>query len=334
MKTIEGKYAHNLYLDLLWREGGANTEVTVEGQGVHWRCFIERASRRCGIYFSEGPEYVLCFKRGRRNVADARTSSKEVALKAIGIWLSGATLPQLYNHCAVVDKNKRFMLRLEKELIRRVPELAAVVRRRFSKNGGSVFSKLVARQGPRSCTVEFYGNNRSPDAHFYWDKSEMFEFRARDRARLAAVLKRWVCAGAQPSEMGVEFPELKIGRLADYYEQGNPIEGVLIDEWDHIESFYKHYGADRYDEFQVSAFIAAMRTRGFDKMLCPGTSMWTLVLSRQHDHWTKGKSVVFNFEGTEMSFSDDGKKVEPRLPIALTPEIEAALLKLAAQKLK
>jgi hypothetical protein len=245
MKYVEEKYAKQLHHELTQRLAGEATTVTVDGMGLHWNCTAQRGPRRCSVACFDvgGPEYLTSFESEDADegeaMASARTSSSTGTLDAVEEWLNGAPPSLLYERFPFVDKWKRALLRVRDEVTERAPALGAEGVSEL-QNPQSEFCVLWFRHGECSCKISFYGKNRSPDAVFHWDGCKLFGFRASDSSRLAAVLERWICDHAMPSQMRLEFPWLEIGELADYYEQGNPLLGEFLQSWDFIEEHYNY----------------------------------------------------------------------------------------------
>jgi len=130
----------------------------------------------------------------------------------------------------------------------------------------------------------------------YWNKSSgLFGIQSHDRKFLAEIVKRWVCDRALPSEIRTEFPSVEMSTLADFYEQGNPIEGEFLQSWDFIERFYesqsKFYGESVNPMIEL---VKSIRKEGYDRKLRAGQSMMYLCLSRSRSHGNMGKShIVF-----------------------------------------
>ena len=119
------------------------------------------------------------------------------------------------------------------------------------------------------------------------------------------LIKRWVADTAMPSVLKNEFPEIEFGKLAEYYERGNGIEGEFIISWDDIERFYKELKPEKEDE--ILKLIRQMRTKGFDRTLRAGQSLYTLILSRSRRHGLKENqnsvSFTFNYIKSAMEVS-------------------------------
>lgn len=327
MKHVEEDYAKDLYSDLLSRFSQTEPEtiVLVEGAGVHWRCTAKRGADVGSVacFNSRGPEYLTSFRRDSKEIAMGRTSSKSDTINAIEDWLSGQQLSQLYVRFAFVDGEKRALESIRTKLLQLAPTLASVVKGELKHVMCDLY-ELWLRAADRSCKISFWGRNEFPDAMFHWDDCELFRFRANDQGFLAAITKRWLADRAMPSVLRVEFPSIEIGKLADYYEEGNGVEGEFVMSWDSIEEFYKRFALPFIP--LVHRFIAELRERGYDRYLRAGQSMILMVLSRSRRHGMRDDqpSITFRFRDDGMvMFVNDSERHFPA--IAVTPEIVAAL---------
>jgi ADP-heptose:LPS heptosyltransferase len=99
-----------------------------------------------------------------------------------------------------------------------------------------------------------------------------------------------------PSALKKEFPELDFGKLAQYYEKGNGIEGEFILSWDDIENFYQEL--EHENKREILKLIKQMREYGFDKTLRAGQSLYTMILSRSRRHGLRDNqdSISFSFD--------------------------------------
>jgi hypothetical protein len=100
-----------------------------------------------------------------------------------------------------------------------------------------------------------------------------------------------------PLALKNEFAGIDFGRLADYYENGQGIEGEFLLSWNEVEQFYLSC-SDLDKRHEILNLIKKMREKGFDKLLRAGTSLFTLVLSRSRRHGLKEgqNSIGFEFE--------------------------------------
>jgi hypothetical protein len=159
----------------------------------------------------------------------------------------------------------------------------------------------------------------------------LFRFEAKDNAALASVLSRWLADNAPPSAMRKEFPWLNIGRLADYYEKGNPVEGEFIESWDQMEGVYE--GSRFPPRTLVLPFIADLRRAGYDRKLRAGQSIWSLIVSRSRRPRLRPEQPLVSFQFRENSMeifsSTQGEERIFEIPIAMSDTVERVLQHLA-----
>lgn len=325
MKYPEEDVATGLFRALTQRFSSTTTTISIQGEGVHWKCTARRENSECAIhcfhYHSFGAEYFTDFKRDAKQSATARTSSREDTIEAVAEWLDGQTVADPYAHFSCVDRTKRALEQLRNAVIAVVPEL----RQASSLEPEQPISDcrfLRFLGNDRACDVSFTGRNLRPDARFSWDQCQLFQFQPEDASRLAPVLKRWLCDRAPPSAMRAEFTWLEIGELADYYENGRPIEGEFLQSWTGIEQFYRQQWCETWHD--VRAMIRAMRECGYDRVVRAGQSMSSLILSRSRRHGLEmGQPLVwFGFHPPLMDVQADFAGVELKdQRIQLTAEI-------------
>ena len=163
----------------------------------------------------------------------------------------------------------------------------------------------------------------------------MFRFNTDTSENLAAVVNRWIGEQTLPSQLRAEFSWLDIGKLADAYESGRPIEGEFLHSWDYMEHFYD----DMKQEFapDIRQFIAQIRTAGYDKNHFGRANLCgRLCYLARGRHGSEGNqsSVGFDFHPKGMNISTDLDFVQKTYPIDLTPEVDALLKKLEAQNIE
>jgi hypothetical protein len=338
MERIEASYARDLYDGLVARFAtiSAQTEITVAGIAGNWKCYATRGQRSCRVscFDVRGPEFLTRFEQDEKAVAAGRTPSQSETIDAVWRWLHDTELDAMYRHFKFVDWQKRELVRVRDFALRNTPSLSLDAPSELVYRTESAQCALWFRGETRSAQLYFYGRNEFPEAVFHWDQCELFRFKGDDCSALSAVLKRWLCDNALPSIMRKEFPWLSIGELADYYENGNPVEGEFMQSWDRIAQFYdsnkfppRHLVLPSKDF--VLPFIAELRRAGYDRKLRAGQSMWTLVLSRSRRHVLRDEqpSIRFQFrEGTMDVFSkSQGEEHLAGIPMILSGRIEKVL---------
>ena len=284
-------------------ESNPDIKISIEGAGVHWHCSVAIGTRQCVISCFDpsfmnleykGAEYYTSFESNGTDAATGRTFKRNNTIEAVKEWLDGKTVEELYFQFSFIDKNKRQLEGIKKEIIRLFPQLLECPVKDVTKEDFSGYSLWFKKEN-RSCRIYFYGYEAGPRWLFNWEDTLIFETSDTKIDRMGLLIKRWVADNAMPSVMTNEFPEIEFGKLAEYYERGNGIEGEFVDSWENIEQFYKRSNLEKKAE--ILNLIRQMRTRGFDKTLRAGTSLYTLILSRSRRHGLKENqnSVSFDF---------------------------------------
>jgi hypothetical protein len=333
MERNEQKYAQDLYDGLIARFSPISdqAQIAVTGGGVQWRCSAQRGPRSCwvGCFDVGGPEFLTFFEGDAKKVATGRISSLPETVDAIWTWLDGAPLPVMYERFCFVDWEKRKLLAIREFVLRAVPRLASGIRNELTVTGSGV-SHLWFRADARSAHLLFVSRHQSPVAVFHWDESELFRFEAKDNAALAAVLSRWLADNAPPSAIRREFPWLDIGRLADFYEKGSPVEGEFIESWDQMEGVYE--GSRFPPRTLVLPFIAQLRQAGYDRKLRAGQSIWSLIVSRSRRSRLRPEQPLVSFQFRENSMEvysrNHGEERILEVPIAMSDTVERVLQRL------
>ncbi len=330
MERNEQKYAQDLYEGLTARfaEIADQAQIAITGGGVQWRCSAQRGARSCwvGCFEVGGPEFLTFFEETGRKIAIGRTSSCRETVDAIWHWLDAAPLDAMYRRFCFVDREKRQLISIRESVLQSFPSLATAARNELTVTPSGV-SHLWFRNDMRSAHIHFAGRHDSPEAHFHWDESELFHFDAADVGALSAVLSRWLAANAPPSTLRKEFPWLEIGRLADFYEAGNPVEGEFIESWDQMESVYA--GSRFPPRTLVLPFIAELRRAGYDRKLRAGQSIWSLIVSRSRRPRLRPEQplVSFQFREATMEVFSSGEPEERifEIPIEMSETVERVL---------
>ena len=304
MERPQERFARQLYDEMTRQVVPSNREVqlSIEGAGVNWRVLVSLFDRtstvHCFALRDEEPEFLTFFGSAGQEIGTARTSSMRGTVKSILQWLNGEDLMSLYESFDFVDRRKRQLLSIRQTILQHAPSLKSGAELKY---WGSGIYYLWFRDRDRSAMMSFHGKNETPDAHCHWDECELFEFHAADLQFLANVLKRWLCDETKPSEMRKEFPALSIGKLADYYEEGKPIEGEFIYSWDRIEQIYDQFPFP--PKLRVLKLIKHLRQMGVDRKLRAGQSMFTFILSRSRRHGLRPEQpcILVEFQSeTEM----------------------------------
>lgn len=312
--------------------------ISVEGRGVHWDCGARKDVRSCsiGCFATRGkPGYFLSFEHDTQGQAWGRTFEAEEVLSAVGSWLQGQELELLYDQFEFIDRQKRSLAAMRKQMLEYCPELAQCATQDLHQIICDLY-ELWFRAKDRSCRLSYYGENVHPNAIFHWDECNLFVVQTDQFGQLALVLKRWLCDYTRPSDLEKEFPWVDVGQLARYYEEGRGIEGEFLLSWDRLEQFY----GERINRPFCSAvleMIAQMRKRGYDKTLRAGQSLYSLIVSRARRHGLREDqpSITFHFGDNNMDVCTNlagGMKLS--LPkIEFTAQIDDLLKQLEARNI-
>jgi|GEM_PF-1063082 len=336
MKQTAEDLARELYGELVRRFG--DESKSVEGAGVHWHCTAVRGDRDCRIHchtMRGECEYLTAYRQEAEAVAWSRIPSRGDTLTAVADWLDGVDRSGMYDRYGFVDAGRRKLSQLRDDVFTMQPDLLRSCETELRKHAADVYS-LYFRGNGRSCRVSFYGRNEWPDARFSWHDGQLFEYQTQDNTKFAAIVNAWIGDALAPSAMRTMFPWLTIGRLADYYEAGRPYEGKCVISWDTMEEFFDDSRFPLAD--QVLPFIRDMRSKGYERTLRAGQSLWSLVLSRSRSHGMRidQPCVAFRFHKSGMTVSNG---IEDRrnpvtmehAEILLTAEVDALLRQLEAR---
>ena len=338
MHYAEETQARNLYeaLSQTFLDSSPETEILIEGAGVHWLCRAARNGHMCVIDCFGRSEYAVSFQTNAVTEANGRTRQEEELIEAVRGWLQGQNLSELYRAFAFVDREKRFLEKFLEETLLAYPELSQRATAKLD-HGFIEFYQLWLSAQDRSSCVYFWGQDRFLHCEFCWDSPRLFELQAEATTQLPLLLKRWLCDYAMPSALEQEFTWLDTGRLAKYYEQGRGIEGEFVLSWDSIEAFYRET-ARLPQSSAILNLIAQMREKGYDRTLRAGTSMYTLILSRARRHgWLTTSILAFEFckDGMDV-YRELGGEAKPKLSspkIEYLPELEVLLEQLEAENI-
>jgi hypothetical protein len=330
MERNEQKYAQDLYDGLIARFSPLSEQarIATTGGGVQWRCSAQRDSRSCwtGCFEVGGPEFLTFFEEDGKKIATGRTGSQPETIDAIWTWLDRAPLATMYERFRFVDLEKRQLMDIRENALLAFRSLGAATRNELTVTPSGA-SHLWFRSNTRSAHIHFVSHYQSPEAVFYWDDCELFRFETGDHGPLGGVLSRWLADNAPPSALRREFPWLEIGRLGDFYERGNPVEGEFLESWNQTEGVY---GGSRFPpRTLVLPFIAELRRAGYDRKLRAGQSIWSLIVSRSRRPRLRPEQPVVSFQFHENSMEvyarDQNEERLHDIPIAMTDTVERVL---------
>lgn len=143
-------------------------------------------------------------------------------------------------------------------------------------------SHIELKDKERGCRVYPFCISEIPIYVFEWDDCPIFEISSTDIRRQVEIIKSWVLKRAALSEIQTQFPEIKLNKLAKYYEKGEGIKGEFIESWNETEAHFSPI--QHHSDKEVIRLIKEMREIGLNKSLRIGTRLSWLILSRARRH--------------------------------------------------
>lgn len=294
--------------------------LTLKEAGTQSECNIASRMRQCSIHCYaidrndlnfKGAEFYTVYLENGETIANGRTFDKLRAMDAIKRWMQNKSLDELYAEFDFIDEQKRKLNKLRDEINKLSPQLASISQNGVAEEPFTSFSLLFGDDN-RKCRIYYYGCEHNPRYVFNWDDSIIFEISGSANKKIDILITKWVLDKAMPSSLKAEFPDINFGKLAEFYEQGNGVEGEFILSWDNIEAFYRETNIDQ--KSPILQLIAQMRERGFDRTLRAGQSLFTLLVSRSRRHGLRpdqpSVSFSFNFIKTAMEVrTPKGEKI-------------------------
>lgn len=281
--------------------------ITLKEAGTQSECTITSQSRQCSIHCFDidrrdlkykGPEFYTTFIVDGKSIANGRTFDKYETMDTIRHWIQNKTIEELYSKFDFINQNKRQLEKLRADINASNTQLLTISQNEVVEENFSSYS-LWFKHDNRSCRIYYYGYEPNPRYIFNWDDCLIFETSSSDIKQISSLVKKWVFDKEMPSTLKMQFPEIEFGKLAEYYDKGNGIEGEFILSWDGIEDFYRELELDKKNE--ILKLIKQFREKGFEKTLRAGQSLYTLVLSRSRRHGLRANqdSVSFSFNFIE-----------------------------------
>ncbi|WP_299673456.1 hypothetical protein [uncultured Tenacibaculum sp.] len=135
----------------------------------------------------------------------------------------------------------------------------------------------------RGCRIyPYHFSSETPKYEFEWDDCPLFQISSNNVKRQVKIIKSWVLNKTKPSEIQTQFPEIKLNKLAEYYEKGEGIKGEFIESWDILEnSRAKSLSIEYYEEIKDELkLVKEMRSFNLHESLRIGSQLSVLILSR------------------------------------------------------
>ena len=313
--------------------------MSTYGGSVRIKCVAQAGQRSCTTACSlhilqqspQVPSFLAYFEQNTKSIAWGISSSQAEVMEAIQQWLQGSSLDVLYASFDFIDRDKRKLLDIQRSVLSETPLLGSSLQIELKEN--REWSALWFRGETRAVMVD----GSFTEAHFSWDQTSLFRWKVNDPTILATLIRSWISDDTAPSQMRIKFPWLVIGKLADYYERGNPVEGEFLQSWDDAERFIGNEQMQFPQRTAVFNLLEVFRKAGYDKIFRAGVPGKSLLLSRSRRHGLRAdlKCIQFSFaagEGTMDVFPNvTGAERIVGIPIALSKQVEQAVLQLADQ---
>ena len=313
----------------------------LEGAGVHWNCICESGNAKVSIYSSDksnikdnkgnSEEFIVSFFLGNSEISCGRSYNRKKVIESVENWVLNKSKFELHNNFPFVDKGLRMIKELEENWLIKHPNLENT--NRVIDNHGSGIIRFEINNDKRACWFTTTGENKELSIGFSIDKCMLFESQAENN-EIAEVLNRFLIEKENLSSLSKEFNWIISNDLVKAYENGNGIEGEFIESWNSIVRFYKEINEDYIND--VLTFISDLRSKGFEKTLRAGQSLYTFILSksRRHGLTENQKYLAFSFQKDKMIIRNNKNEEMNFNKIELNSEIENLLNKLNQQPIQ
>jgi hypothetical protein len=286
--------------------------IAREGGGVHWSCVAERGKVRAKTEClnHRGAQYCTSFSFRDAVLRDhlqasGRTHSISEAIAAMVDWIRDPSLPGIYARHSFVDRSKRAAFAYRELLAAASPALADAQHCEVRENIPAYEMRLKVHDRSARIGFPLFDSDAKYYAELAWDECKLVAVSLSDSTRLTSLLNRWILDRTQPSQISREFPEIEFNKFAKYYENGNPVEGEFIESWNSIQEHYDHFQQSIVPE--VLKLLAEMRSRGFDRTLRAGTSLYSVILSRSRRHGMDDAQPYVCFSFLKAEATDDAQ---------------------------
>ncbi len=325
------KSLHNELTDYLSKKE-LNVKSKLEGAGVHWNSIYESEDAKVSIYCCDlsymrdhkenDEEFIVSFFLNDREISCGRSYNRKKVIESVTFWLLSKVKSALYANFEYVDKGLRMIKELEEKWLTKHPELRNSCR--VINSHGSGIIQFEINNGDRACWFTTTGENKELLIGFSIDHCTLFESVAKNE-EVAEVFSRFLIKKEKLSSLSKEFNWIISNDLVQAYENGNGIEGEFIDSWNNITSFYKNINEEYTDD--VLSFISDLRSKGFDKTLRAGQSLYTFILSksRRHGLTENQKYLAFSFQKDKMIIRNNKNETVSFNKIELNSEVENLL---------
>lgn len=328
------KIAKSLYSELsnYLSEKRLLIKSELEGAGVHWNCICESENARVSIYSCDlsylrdnkgnSEEFIVSYFLEDSEISCGRSYNRKKVIESVENWVLKKSKSELYTNFSFVDKGLRTIKKLEENWLIKYPNLGNS--NRVIDNHGSGIIRFEINNSNRACSFTTTGENKELSISFSIDECILFESAAKND-EIAEVLNRFLIEKENLSSLSKEFNWIISNDLVKAYEKGNGIEGEFIDSWNSITRFYEEIDGDYIND--VLSFISDLRSKGFDKTLRAGQSLYTFILSksRRHGLIENQKYLAFSFQKNKMIIRNNKNEEVSFDKIELNSEVESLL---------
>jgi hypothetical protein len=264
-------------------------------------------------------------------ISCGRSYDRKKVIESVENWILNKSKSELYEHFPFVDKGLRIIKEFEKKWLTKYPNLENT--NRVIDNHGSGIIRFEISNNDRVCWFTSTGENTEFSIGFSIDQCMLFESVAKND-EIAEVLNRFLIKRENLSSLSQDFNWIISNDLVRAYENGNGIEGEFIESWNSIIRFYKEINEDYIND--VLSFISDLRSKGFDKTLRAGQSLYTFILSksRRHGLTENQKYLTFSFQKNNMIIRNNKNEEMSFNKIELNLEIENLLNSLNEQPIE
>ncbi|WP_299119267.1 hypothetical protein [uncultured Tenacibaculum sp.] len=203
-------------------------------------------------------------------------------------------------------------------------------------------SHIELKNKDRGCKIYPFYFSEIPIYEFEWDGCIIFKITSSDVKRQVEILKSWILKKVMPSEIQAQFPEIKLNKLAKYYERGEGIKGEFIESWNDTEENCYKYLSVNDEEYHINKDIIRltkeMRKEGLNESLRIGTRLSWLIISRTRRHIinddTPHIGIYFLGNNQMKMYANFNKKEELEVEVKYKQHLERLVKELLKEEIK
>ena len=297
----------------------SEVDIQIKGRGVRWECYVSNQIRKCRINcfdynnkMYKGAEYLLQFVANEKVISHGRTRNKSLAIESVLDWITNKTKLELYSKFYFIDEEKRALINFKQKLIESKPKLDLAQFEIYSAYDD--IYELEIKNEDRECLINGKGINEPISLYFRVDNSEIFELEYKSDD-FFEIIKMWIIDKSMPSEIENKFDYLNLGKIANFYDKGELLEGDFYNSWDKLERFFYFIFNRNFPlKYQIMTFVKSMRKDGLDKIFRAGQSMSILILTKSRRHGFNQEDprmeFIFTNEVLKISFLNQNKMVK------------------------